>query len=190
MTDNSWIQTFTGKKFYPLNPDPDDICIEDIAHSLAFQCRYSGHTRQFYSVAQHSVILSQKFFPSRSMRLAALLHDAAEAYLSDIPRPIKQLPEFAFYREAEGRLQRMIMRKFGVELNEAEARLLESYDHQMIYHEAKSEQLMAPIHPDWKLPESTGREISIDWGWDPAGAEKIFLIAFDDLTKNKEVAAA
>ncbi len=69
-----WIQTFTGKKFFPLTPDPELICIEDIAHSLSMQCRYNGHSKQFYSVAQHSVILSQKFFSSRDMQLTALIY--------------------------------------------------------------------------------------------------------------------
>lgn len=119
-TRTDWIQTYTGKKFFPLDPDPELICIEDIAHSLAMQCRYNGHTRRFYSVAQHSVILASKFFKSHDLRFAALLHDASEAYLSDVPLPIKHLPQFTFYREAEDRLQRMIFAKFEVKINRAE----------------------------------------------------------------------
>lgn len=107
-----WIQTYTGARFYPLEPDAGLIRIEDIAHSLSMQCRYTGHTSRFYSVAEHSLILAKEFHTGWHYRLVALLHDAAEAYLSDIPRPLKRLPEFAFYREAEDRLQEMIFDKF------------------------------------------------------------------------------
>lgn len=107
-----WIQTYTGARFYPLEPDADLIRIEDIAHSLSMQCRYTGHTARFYSVAEHSLILANEFHTGWHYRLVALLHDAAEAYLSDIPRPLKRLPEFAFYREAEDRLQEIIFDKF------------------------------------------------------------------------------
>jgi hypothetical protein len=85
-----WIQTFTGKKIYPLNPEhPDNEWdIADIAHSLAMQCRWNGHSRTFYSVAQHSVYVAEVLPPP--LKLVGLLHDAAEAYISDIARPIKR----------------------------------------------------------------------------------------------------
>lgn len=82
-----WIQTFTGKRFFPLDPKTEDVDIQDIAHALSLLCRFNGHCNQFYSVAQHSVLVSKLVAPEH--RLAALLHDATEAYLSDIPRPIK-----------------------------------------------------------------------------------------------------
>lgn len=189
---SDWIQTFTGKKFYPLDPDPGLICIEDIAHSLAMQCRYNGHTKQFFSVAQHSVILARNFFSSPKIQMVALLHDASEAYLSDIPRPLKQLPEFAFYKLAEGRLQRMIIRKFAGEINEAEWRLIETYDREMILHEASSTELMSPVHPDWTMPNcASGRIVEIESCWSPIAAERIFLGAFSDLARqlSREAAA-
>src|SRR5438552_3035736 len=109
-----WIQTFTGKKFFPLEPNADDICIEDIAHSLSMQCRFNGHSKQFYSVAQHSVLIASWWFGDYpKLAKYALLHDASEAYLSDIPRPLKQLPEFEFYKKAEQLLQDLIYAKFG-----------------------------------------------------------------------------
>lgn len=85
--DPRWIQTFTGRAFCPLSPRAEDICIEDIAHALAMKCRFTGHTREFYSVAQHSVTMS--FIVPPADRMWALLHDAAEAYLPDVARPIK-----------------------------------------------------------------------------------------------------
>ncbi len=85
-----YIATYTGKQFYPLDPRPEDVCLEDIAHSLSNLCRFTGHTDtdRFYSVAQHSVICSTIVAPEAA--LLALLHDAAEAYLGDISRPLKR----------------------------------------------------------------------------------------------------
>ena len=94
----SWIQTFTGRKFDVLNPRAEDVCWLDIAHSLAHQCRFNGHTKQFYSVAHHSVLASQHV-PER-FALRALLHDAAEAYIGDMPKPVKeQFPEFSIMED-------------------------------------------------------------------------------------------
>ena len=105
-----WILTHTAKKFHPLNPDPELIEIEDIAHSLSLQCRYNGHCHDFYSVAEHSVRLSQ-VVPTEDA-LWGLLHDAAEAYFSDLPRPIKN--QFPKFRELEDALLEMIMHRFGL----------------------------------------------------------------------------
>lgn len=69
-----WIQTFTGRQFWPLDPQPDHIDIADIAHALAHDCRFGGHCRRFYSVAEHSVLLSRAVAPE--FRLAALMHDS------------------------------------------------------------------------------------------------------------------
>jgi hypothetical protein len=109
--DNStWIQTYTGKKFWPLDPRPEDVCIEDIAHGLAMKCRFSGHTQSFYSVAQHSVLVSQ-LVPPRDA-IWGLLHDAAEAYLADVARPVKQDHAFAGFRAYEAIVMRIIAAAF------------------------------------------------------------------------------
>ena len=92
--ETNWIQTAGGRKFYPLDPRPEDVTVEDIAHALSKMCRFNGHTSSFYSVAQHSVIVS-RIVPAEHA-LAGLLHDATEAYLADITRPVKQyMPDFA-----------------------------------------------------------------------------------------------
>lgn len=88
----SAIVTYSGRVIEPLNPDPSQIDIEDIAHSLANQCRFTGHTREFYSVAQHSVLVSEVC--DEEDALWGLLHDASEAYLSDIARPIKRFTDW------------------------------------------------------------------------------------------------
>lgn len=104
-----WIQTFTGRKFWPLDPEPGDVDARDIAHGLSLQCRFGGHVREFYSVAEHSVRVSLECPPE--LALCGLMHDASEAYLVDVPRPIK--PYLAGYGAAEERLMRVIADKFG-----------------------------------------------------------------------------
>lgn len=82
-----WIQTFTGRRFDVFNPNPDHIHLLDIAVALANTCRFSGHTPYHYSVGQHSLLMSRVVPPSVAME--ALMHDAAETYMGDVPRPIK-----------------------------------------------------------------------------------------------------
>ena len=84
----NWLQTYTGVPFYPLDPRPEDINIEDIAHALSNVCRYGGHCKNFYSVGQHCCIVSR--LVPKGMEMWGLLHDASEAYLVDIPRPLKE----------------------------------------------------------------------------------------------------
>ena len=107
------IATFSGKMFDPLNPVADGIVIEDIAHALSLMCRANGHFKTFYSVAQHSVNCAQEAAAreySKRVQLACLLHDASEAYLSDITRPVKE--KLTQYQQAEEKLQNMIYGKW------------------------------------------------------------------------------
>lgn len=102
------IRTYTGKFINVFEPTPDMIDIEDIAHSLSMQCRFGGHLKQFYSVAQHCLTAS---YYEKSLDM--LLHDASEAYLLDIPSPIKKrLPD---YKKIEDNLMLCIADKFGFE---------------------------------------------------------------------------
>lgn len=112
------IQVASGAYVDPLNLQPEDVRVEDIAHALSHQCRFSGHTRRFYSVAEHSVrvchLLRLEGHPER-VQLQGLLHDAAEAYLLDLPRPLKQHPEIGHaYRDAEYRVWGAIALALGV----------------------------------------------------------------------------
>jgi hypothetical protein len=110
------IQTFSGRRIDPLVPDPTQIVIEDIAHALANQCRFGGHCLAFYSVAQHSALLADLVGNSDlHAQLWALLHDAAEAYLVDLPRPLKHHSTLgASFRMVEEPLQRVILKRFGL----------------------------------------------------------------------------
>ena len=80
------MSTYTGKKFFPFDPRPEQICIEDIAHGLSMLCRFSGQCPYFYSVAEHSIYVVH-CLPD-NLQLEGLLHDASEAYLADLPRPV------------------------------------------------------------------------------------------------------
>lgn len=86
-----WMQTFTGKQFYPADPHSDDYDINDVAHALSQLCRYGGHTSRFYSVAEHSILMSEVAEELFGLEGAyeALMHDGSEAYLPDIPKPVK-----------------------------------------------------------------------------------------------------
>ncbi|MGH2359521.1 MAG: phosphohydrolase [bacterium] len=112
MDHGEFVGIYSGRHFYPLHPSAADVDLLDIAHSLAHQCRFAGHTRSFYSVAQHSVLVSRVCAPQDA--LYGLLHDAAEAYLVDVPSPLKHSPEFEAYRTAEALVHRAIMDAFGL----------------------------------------------------------------------------
>ena len=125
-----YITTVTGIHFYPLNPNPKDIDIEDIAHALSLICRANGHFRHFYSVAQHCIACAEEAIErgySPEVILGCLLHDASEAYLCDVTRPVKKhIPQ---YLQAEEKLQEVIWKRFiGRELTDAEKKLIFEID--------------------------------------------------------------
>jgi len=103
------IRTYSGKYVNVFEPTEDMICIEDIAHALAHQCRFAGHTQTFHSVAEHSIMCAD--LSIKSDKLQALMHDASEAYLVDIPTPIKN--HMTEYKVIENNLMCVIAKKFG-----------------------------------------------------------------------------
>lgn len=133
----SCIRTYTGVMFDPLNPDPKLVNITDIAHALSLLCRANGHFRNFYSVAQHSVNCMEEAKArgySERVQLACLLHDASEAYLSDVTRPVKE--EIPKYLEIEKPLQNLIWKKYlGCLLTEEEYTQVFAIDDAILYHE-------------------------------------------------------
>lgn len=133
----SQIATFTGKMFDPLDPDSSLIDIRDIAHALSLLCRANGHFPTFYSVAQHSLAClreAEALGESRRIRLACLLHDASEAYLSDVTRPVKAV--MPMYLELEAPLQEAIWNKWLCSpLTDEERKRVFAIDDALLYHE-------------------------------------------------------
>ena len=175
-----WIKTFTGKRFYPMDPRAADIDIKDIAHALSQQCRFSGHTREFYSVAQHSFLVARHVYiagvPGATAR-AALLHDAAEAYLVDVPRPIKG--SLLGYAQAENRIAALIAKKFNATYPWPACVL--GADDRMGVTEALA--LMNGAK-DWDVDLSNPIQIKVT-GWPPATAEAAFLQFFNRLKERR-----
>lgn len=106
-----WMQTYTGKRYYPMSPRTEDIDPVDIAHALSNLCRFGGHVDRFYSVAEHCYLLSYSVSPENALH--ALLHDATEAYVVDVPRPVKQY--LANYKDLETGIWLAIAERFGID---------------------------------------------------------------------------
>ena len=166
----SWMQLASGRAFYPLDPRPEEIHIEDIASALSKMCRYGGHCKRFYSVAEHCVLMAHA--APDGMHLAALLHDASEAYLSDVIRPIKS--HLTNYLEIEANLERAIARRFTLQWPmPAEVKAL---DEAIIADERDQAMLPAPqAWAQWTPVAPLGVTLQF---WTPEKAEYEFLAAF------------
>lgn len=163
-----WVQTYSGRKFTPLNPKIEDIDINDIATALSRKCRYNGHCREFYSVAEHSVLMAR--YAPKWLRLAALLHDAGECYLTDMPGPIKSA--FSDFVACEDAIMELVAQKFGFmwPLPDEVKRM----DRAMLSDE--KEQIMAPTEHDWGLmAPALGIKLQL---WTPKRARAEFLMTF------------
>lgn len=170
-----WTITHSGGRFYFLDPRPEDVSIQSIAAALSKICRYNGHCRQFYSVAEHSTHAS--FRPRvLSVKRWALLHDAAEAYVGDMVRPLKQsLPQF---REIEDRIMAAIAERFDLgpfpeEVREIDMRLC-----------ATEKRDLMPGAEDWPgMPKPYRDRIRETWG--PVRARTYFLDRFRELFRHE-----
>lgn len=170
----SWIPTYTGAVFSLTDPDPATIHIEDIAHHLAYLCRYAGATRSFYSVAQHSVLVSLFCAPEHAR--AGLMHDAPEAYCLDMPRPLKYLPGMEQYRAIEKRIWSAICKRFDIA-----PVLPESVKHtDVALLMTERQNLLGPQHAPWDR-EVAPLEIPDFDAWSPERAEREFLHRFAEL---------
>lgn len=168
---DTWIQTFTGRQFWPLDPRVEDVDIKDIAHSLSMQCRYLGHTKYFYSVAQHCVLASMH----SSEPKWALMHDAGEAYSHDIVRPLKRAIDD--FERIEMRLLEVVAEKFGLSLPLPEE--IKRIDYIMLATERRDLMTSPPV--PWLAAEQVEPLDDIINPWEPEIAETIFLNRFSDL---------
>lgn len=178
--NGDWMQTYTGRQFWPLDPRPEDVHIEDIAHALAMLCRFGGHATAFYSVAQHSVLVSR--IVSQEYALVGLLHDAAEAYIGDMIRPLKHGTKMYEYRRAEERVSGAIAERYDLPwdgLGMILGAAVTAADNVALATEARDVmggQRAAP----WGLRESPLHERIRPYG--PETAERAFLARFKQLT--------
>ncbi|NTJ22273.1 hypothetical protein [Rhizobium rhizogenes] len=179
-----WMQTFTGRQYWPIDPRADEVFIEDIAHSLSLQCRYAGHCILHYSVAEHSVHIARWLLREYGPLTAfyGLLHDATEAFCVDVPRPLK--PSLTNYKAIEQRNWLVIAERFGLPAELPDA--VHEADTRIIGDELVN---MRPM--EWHTRH--GAPLGVHIGcWSPAIAEREFLSAFgvlDAATKDVRRAA-
>lgn len=174
-----WMQLYSGKQFWPMDPRADEIEIEDIAHSLSMQCRYAGHCVRFYSVAEHSVLLARFFLDAGQVENAlwALLHDASEAYLVDVPRPVK--PFLPGYKEAEAKVMAAVCDRFG--LSHKMPGVVHTADGAIIGDERAN---MKPCVAEWY---ATGGPLGVElFYWTPERAEAAFLSCFREVQRVRQ----
>ena len=178
-----YLQTVSGRWVNPFDPDPDQLDAGDIARALANQCRFGGHCRSFYSVAQHSVIVSE-LVEQRGGDVedafAALMHDATEAYLGDMPHPIKhRSPLGAAFKEAEGHLESVLAERFNIKPDVAE---IKRVDRALLATERR-----ALSGENWHWPELDGVEpldLALE-AWPPDEAARAFLARFEALSSRR-----
>lgn len=170
---SAFVQTYTGRPFFPLAPVAWDIEIQDIAHSLSLLCRYNGHVDRFYSVAEHCVVLSHSV--SSEYARWALLHDASEAYVGDMVWPLKE--EVPAYKNIEDGVMGAICERFG--LDPVQPAQVKEHDRRIVIDERAA--LMAPARTPWPALEGfTPLGVRIE-GWSPARAKAEYMSRFQQL---------
>ena len=168
-----FIGTYSGGRFWPLDPRPEEVLVEDVAHALSMVCRFTGHCARFYSVAEHCVLVSR--LVPREDALAGLLHDAAEAYVADVSSPVKRSAEFAPYREVEDRIQRTVYARFGLAPEMPE--FVHLADRLLCVGEAR---VLFRTPPSWVVGKpGIGENLVV--GLPPAQAEVLYLERFKEL---------
>lgn len=170
-----WIETYSGKTLHFLDPKEDEIDIEDIAHALSNECRFGGHTNNYYSVAEHSMLVAS--LVEESLQLEGLLHDASEAYLRDIASPIKQY--LTSYKDIEHGLMAVIAKKFG--FNWPISPAVKEADTMALKAEAR--QLMPSKGASWIHLYPTKEEAKVKLlCLPPHVVKEYFMAAFNELT--------
>lgn len=173
----TWMQTRSGTSFYPLDPRASEVSIFDVAHGLSHACRYGGHVRRFYSVAEHCVLVAMHVAPEH--RCEALLHDASEAYIGDMVRPLKHTPEMTPFREAEDLIQAAVFEAFGVRSTAESHAAVKVIDDRILVDEI-NELMARPSAYLERMRETKALNIPIT-GLPPGVAKRVFLDMFADL---------
>jgi 5'-deoxynucleotidase YfbR-like HD superfamily hydrolase len=174
-----YLQTVSGRWVNPFDPDPSQLDAGDIARALANQCRFGGHSRVFYSVAQHSVIVSELVEQRGGdveEAFAALMHDATEAYLGDMPHPLKhRSPLGAAFKEAEDHLEIALRERFAIKADVSE---IKRADRALLATERR-----AFSAEDWHWPELEGVEpLDLELtAWSPDQAAQAFARRYAEL---------
>jgi len=175
--NKAWIQLVSGGVFHILDPQQDEIDIVDIGHALGQMCRFTGHVRRFYSVAEHCVHASH--LTPKSSALWALLHDASEAYIADINRPLKHYTEVGpAYMTVEKKIMDAVCLKFHLDPTQPQA--VTDADHAMLY--AEKEQLLPTMEWGTKWADNTTPAPIKIRCWSPEVAKVEFLHRFYELT--------
>ena len=168
------IRTYSGKLVDPFNLFESDVLIEDIAHSLSQLCRFTGHTRRFYSVGEHCLLVAGllKEYTPRII-LAGLVHDAGEAYFGDMAGPMKRRLDMGEYNTAEHKAAAMITRKYCGDLTQRERDLVKKADADA-YHIER----VQLIRPGFMEPYEVS-DFSVTLGITPIGQiESLYLQLF------------
>jgi hypothetical protein len=173
--NNDYMVTYTGKKVYPFNMQIKDLDIIDIAHSLSLQCRFNGHVSKFYSVAEHSVLMSKYIIPVAAKW--ALMHDAAETYLPDVCHGVKH-KHFLRLIDVENKITKLIEKRFQLGDFDSVKDVVKRLDTDMCLIEGR---LLMPSHPDaqWQIGKVCPKiEIKC---WSPLEAKAQFLYRVTEL---------
>lgn len=190
--DHVWITTFTDRRFHLYGDDPDDICLEDIAHATGMIVRYTGHIKEFYSVAEHQVMVAriiEYYGGNAHQQLEGLFHDATEAYLCDVAAPFKR--ELGNYHDLEDAVWKRIAAKYG--LPEVHDPLVKLADWTALFIEAKY--LVTADESQWLGYEEHGKaaEFFMDQHPDvvpichnPKAAKQMWIDCYRRLTGNHE----
>lgn len=181
---DAWIETYTGVRFSLSAPQPEDVCVEDVAHSLAYQCRYNGHIREFYSVAEHSCHVHDLLVREGhrdQVAFSGLMHDATEAYVGDLPAPLKSiLPD---YKRVEYLVWDAVTVAFGMQLT-LPVRVRE-LDRLMVLAEKK--RLKFDSDHDWGI-DGDVPDVHIEC-WGPQEAKTQFALRFAKYRNSPKISA-
>ena len=172
--NSPYVSTFLGNRFFLTRPHIDDVAIEDIAHGLAYQCRFNGQTSAFYSVAQHSLMV-MSLVPAK-LQFQSLLHDAAEAYLGDMVKPLKHLfPEFSVI---ESRVIEIIGQRYAIDLSHLDPAIKRA---DLIALATEKRDLMPHSTEAWSYLEGIDPLPDVIEPMGPQAAKNAFLNAFATL---------